>query len=214
MALFGAKKVGWQRGGNGRLVRISQVDLPSRQGDGALRSDLPSELSHLPQEVIAHIFSYLPFYDVLKLASVCSLWKDASHCPGAFRHVDFTWVDLLSSKKKAEYVDVDTFVPHPRKSGKLAERLMTQAGSLSSLRLGLSHNKSSGLNGTLSGLQATALIERCTGLRTLHLSSGRTGMDQNIQIEIVKLAATFCPRLSHLQVAAPLFAFAGEKPRL
>lgn len=186
------------------------MHIPSSQGDEAL----PSELSHLPQEVVAHIFSYLPLYDVLKLASVCRLWKDASQCPRAFRHVDFTWVNLLSTEKKAEYVDVDTFVPHPRKSGKLAERLMMQAGSLSSLRLALAQNKSSRLSGTLSGLQATALIGRCTGLSTLHLSSGPTGLDRDIQIQIVKLAATSCPRLSHLQVAAPFFAIAGEKLRL
>jgi hypothetical protein len=229
-----ASGIQWQRGKNGRLIRLptvfesEQQILTCTQSNGTRsqrfrtnRSSMlkksPSNLGDLPDEVIAHIFSNFPFNEILKLAYVCTSWLRASRMPQAFTNVDFTWVDLVPQQLLPVFLDLGApdYEPPPKKSGRLAEYLLHRAGALTSMRLGLACIRSE-RKGMLSTPQLLRLVSACQNLRRLHLFQPNSpcGLPVGLQQEVLKAAAESCQLLSYLEVSAASFAGAGEQAAL
>lgn len=171
------------------------------------------QLQDLPDELVAHIFSYLPFDEVFRLAIVCQSWRSASKLPHAFTSVDFVWVDLIPAQDQHELMDLTSgeYEPPPKRSGALAEYLLDRAGSLESLRLGLV-SQSNKRNGMASPSQIVNLLSACRGLRRLHLvsSTSTSGLPSNLQQEVLKNVETSCPCVTYLEVSGAVFAEAGK----
>jgi hypothetical protein len=117
----------WHRGVHGRLTRCdaacSSTDpvSKSQQEPSAKRrrhqdekdrhllendSSIALGLEVLPEDVVSHIFSYLPFYEVLSLAQVSKTWLQASQNPQAFINVDLSWVDNSPQQAPGECIDL------------------------------------------------------------------------------------------------------------
>jgi hypothetical protein len=229
-----ASGIQWQRGKNGRLIRLptvfdsEQQILTCTQSNGtrsqkswtshcSMLKKSPSDLGDLPDEVVAQIFSNFPFNEVLQLASVCTSWQRASRMPQAFTNVDFTWVDLLPQQLLPEFLDLGApnYEPPPKRSGRLAEYLLHRASALTSMRLGLACIRSE-RKGMLSTPQLLRLVSACQNLRTLHLFQPNSpcGLPVGLQQEVLKVAARSCQLLSYLEVSAASFAGAGEQAAL
>jgi hypothetical protein len=143
----------WHRGIHGRLTRCdpacSSTDSVSKsqQEPSAKRrrhqdekdrhllendSSIALGLEVLPEDVVSHIFSYLPFYEVLSLAQVSKTWLQASQNPHAFINVDLSWVDNSPQQAPGECIDLlgESYTLPLKRSGKLVEYLQPRASAL------------------------------------------------------------------------------------
>jgi hypothetical protein len=207
------RSVRWHRGIDGRLTRCdsassgTESDSKSQHEPSAKRrreqheknmhllENIPSTalgLEALPEDVISHVFSYLPFYESLSLARVSKTWFRASGSPQAFINVDFSWVDNAVQRAPGECIDLlgECYMLPPKRSGKLADYLQPRAGSLKSVCLGLVGPNST-RKGMASPSQLLALVSSCSNLRRLYLFHPESGCGLSLksQVGILQAAA-------------------------
>lgn len=68
--------------------------------------ELVSNWARLPQEILLHIFQYLPLLDRAFASQVCRVWNQAFHMPELWRCFEFELNQPASSYLKATHPDL------------------------------------------------------------------------------------------------------------
>ncbi|XP_029315057.1 F-box/LRR-repeat protein 3 isoform X2 [Cottoperca gobio] len=79
----------------------------SEEAEAVVVSELPgSEWARLPQELLLHIFQYLPLLDRAYASQVCRRWNQTFHMPELWRYFEFELNQPASSYLKATHPDL------------------------------------------------------------------------------------------------------------
>lgn len=79
----------------------------SKESEAAAASGLPDfDWARLPQELLLHIFQYLPLLDRAYASQVCRGWNQAFHMPELWRCFEFELNQPASSYLKATHPDL------------------------------------------------------------------------------------------------------------
>ncbi|XP_073687686.1 F-box/LRR-repeat protein 3 [Garra rufa] len=83
-----------------------QTDFFKRVKQPEDSGDLLSNWARLPQEILLHIFQYLPLLDRAFASQVCRGWNQAFHMPELWRCFEFELNQPASSYLKATHPDL------------------------------------------------------------------------------------------------------------
>ena len=119
------------------------------------------QVLHLP-DVLVHIFSFLGLYDLVRVQSVCHLWRAVARLPELWRTVDCTHLPLTS--RGWTHLAVPGIVDLCLRGCHVSDEAL--ALGLSTLKATL---KRADLRSTPAGFQTAAALSTCSQLEVLDL---------------------------------------------
>ena len=89
-----------------KKVRTQNTEDSGDSEAGVASGSLDSDWARLPQELLLHIFQYLPLLDRAYASQVCRGWNQAFHMPELWRCFEFELNQPASSYLKATHPDL------------------------------------------------------------------------------------------------------------